>query len=57
MTIDISKVTCETKAIKIEPTSNSKTHAYFTEHLVCVTEKHHKSVMRNQKTQTFDPMA
>jgi hypothetical protein len=24
---------------KIEPTRNSKPHAYFTEHLLCVTDK------------------
>jgi hypothetical protein len=57
MTINVSKVTCETKTTKIEPMSNSKPHAYFIEHLVCVIEKHHKNATRNQKTQAFDPMA
>jgi hypothetical protein len=57
MTINVSKVTCETKTTKIEPMSNSKPHAYFTEHLVCVIEKHHKNATRNQKTRAFDPMA
>jgi hypothetical protein len=38
MTIDASKVTCETMATKIKSTSNSRPHTYFTKHLVGVTD-------------------
>jgi hypothetical protein len=34
-----SKITCEIMATKIESTSNSRPHVYFTEYLVCVIEK------------------
>jgi hypothetical protein len=38
-TIDANKVMCQTMTTKIEPISNSRPHAHFTEHLVCVIEK------------------
>jgi hypothetical protein len=37
-TIDASKVTYDTMTTKIEPMDNSRPHAHFTDHLVCVTK-------------------
>jgi hypothetical protein len=36
--VNTIKVTWETMTTKIEPTSNSRPHAHFSEHLVCVIE-------------------
>jgi hypothetical protein len=43
--------------IKIEPTSNSKSHLHFTEHLVCETGNPSQEYKKNLKTQAFKPTA
>jgi hypothetical protein len=44
-------------AIKIEPTSNSRPHAHFTEHLMCVTENPPPRAPReSKKTRVLDPV-
>jgi hypothetical protein len=42
-----SKITCEIMATKIESTSNSRPHVYFTEYLMCVIEKSQKKRDKN----------
>jgi hypothetical protein len=38
-TLDASKIPCEIMTTKNKPTSNSRPHTYFTEHLMCVADK------------------
>jgi hypothetical protein len=52
MIINISKITCKTITAKIELTSNSKSHTYFIEQLVYMTEKP-KNTMRKKKLNTL----
>jgi hypothetical protein len=51
--IDASEVTCEIIATKIEPTSNSRPHAYFTEYLMCVTENPTQEYDENPESSSF----
>jgi hypothetical protein len=53
MTLDASNVTCETRVTKIEPISNSRPHAHFTEHLVCVIENPPQEYDENLKSSSL----
>jgi hypothetical protein len=55
-TLDANKATCEILASKIEPTSNSKPHA-FTEYLVCMTDKPPQEYDKSQNARALDMMA
>jgi hypothetical protein len=48
-TLGASRATCEISVNKIDKQSNLKPHAYFTEHLICMTEKPPQILNKNNE--------